>query len=60
VWFQLESARYEIIDQVLSVQEATFNSGVSNVVFMGMGELPLNFQAVLDAVQSPNQDAGIG
>lgn len=50
---------YEIIDQVLTVQE-DFQQRVSNVVFMGMGEPLLNTQNVLAAVRSLNQDVGIG
>lgn len=50
---------YEIVDQVLSVQE-DFQRRVSNVVFMGMGEPLLNLDAVVAAVHSLNQDVGIG
>jgi len=57
--FSRNLARHEIIDQVLTVQE-DFQQRVSNVVFMGMGEPLLNLEAVLDAVQSLNQDVGIG
>lgn len=51
--------RHEIVDQVLTVQE-DFGQRVSNVVFMGMGEPLLNLDAVLGAVNSLNQDVGIG
>jgi len=51
--------RHEIVDQVLTVQE-DFGQRVSNVVFMGMGEPLLNLEAVVEAVQSINQDVGIG
>lgn len=51
--------RHEIVDQVLTVQE-DFQQRVSNIVFMGMGEPLLNLDAVLGAVQSLNQDLGIG
>ena len=51
--------RHEIVDQVLTVQE-DFGQRVSNVVFMGMGEPLLNLDAVLGAVNSINQDVGIG
>ncbi|MBD0345224.1 MAG: 23S rRNA (adenine(2503)-C(2))-methyltransferase RlmN [Coleofasciculus sp. Co-bin14] len=51
--------RHEIVGQVLTVQE-DFGQRVSNVVFMGMGEPLLNFDAVLGAVKSINQDVGIG
>lgn len=57
--FARNLARHEIVDQILSVQE-DFQQRVSNVVFMGMGEPLLNMQAVLGAVQSINQDIGIG
>ena len=50
---------YEIIDQVLTVQE-DFQRRVSNIVFMGMGEPLLNTEAVVSAVRSLNQDVGIG
>lgn len=51
--------RYEIVDQVLTVQE-DFQQRVSHVVFMGMGEPLLNTDNVLAAVKSLNQDVGIG
>ena len=50
---------YEIIDQVLTVQE-DFGERVSNVVFMGMGEPLINIDEVVAAVKSLNQDVGIG
>ncbi|NES73070.1 MAG: 23S rRNA (adenine(2503)-C(2))-methyltransferase RlmN, partial [Okeania sp. SIO2D1] len=50
---------YEIIDQVLTVQE-DFERRVSHIVFMGMGEPLLNTKNVLAAVKSLNQDVGIG
>ncbi|MGD1805042.1 23S rRNA (adenine(2503)-C(2))-methyltransferase RlmN [Dapis sp. BLCC M126] len=50
---------YEIIDQVLTVQE-DFERRVSHIVFMGMGEPLLNTKNVLAAVRSLNQDVGIG
>jgi 23S rRNA (adenine2503-C2)-methyltransferase len=50
---------HEIIDQVLSVQE-DFQRRVSHIVFMGMGEPLLNLTNVLPAIQSLNQDVGIG
>lgn len=50
---------YEIIDQVLTVQE-DFGTRVSNVVFMGMGEPLINLNEVVSAVKSLNQDVGIG
>ncbi len=50
---------YEIIDQVLTVQE-DFQRRVSNIVFMGMGEPLLNTHNVVAAVRSLNQDIGIG
>jgi len=52
-------ARYEIVDQVLTVQE-DFQQRVSNVVFMGLGEPLLNTENVLAALKSLNQDIGIG
>lgn len=50
---------YEIIDQVLTVQE-DFGQRVSNVVFMGMGEPLINIEATVATVKSLNQDVGIG
>jgi 23S rRNA (adenine2503-C2)-methyltransferase len=57
--FKRNLERHEIVDQVLTVQEE-FGRRVSNVVFMGMGEPLLNPDNVLDAIQSINQDIGIG
>jgi len=57
--FQRNLERHEIVDQVLTVQEA-FQQRVSNVVFMGMGEPLLNTENVLGAVRSLNTDVGIG
>lgn len=48
----------EIVDQVLTVQE-DFQTRVSNVVFMGMGEPLLNLENVVAAVRCLNQDIGI-
>ena len=50
---------YEIIDQVLTVQE-DFDRRVSNVVFMGMGEPLMNIDHTVAAIESLNQDVGIG
>ncbi len=50
---------YEIIDQVLTVQE-DFKRRVSHVVFMGMGEPILNLEEVVKAVKILNQDVEIG
>lgn len=52
-------ATHEIVDQVLTVQEA-FDQRVSNIVFMGMGEPLINTQNVVAAVRCINQDIGIG
>ncbi len=57
--FARNLASYEIIDQVLTVQE-DFQERVSNVVFMGMGEPLSNLENVLAAVKSINKDIGIG
>lgn len=57
--FKRNLAVHEIVDQVLTVQEA-FGQRVSNVVFMGMGEPLLNSEQVLAAVRSLNHDVGIG
>ncbi|MBE9067763.1 23S rRNA (adenine(2503)-C(2))-methyltransferase RlmN [Leptolyngbya cf. ectocarpi LEGE 11479] len=52
-------ATHEIVDQVLTVQEA-FDQRVSNIVFMGMGEPLINTQNVVAAIKCLNQDIGIG
>ncbi|NEQ52805.1 MAG: 23S rRNA (adenine(2503)-C(2))-methyltransferase RlmN [Leptolyngbya sp. SIO3F4] len=52
-------ATHEIVDQVLTVQEA-FEQRVSNIVFMGMGEPLINSPNVVASVQCLNQDIGIG
>ena len=52
-------ATHEIVDQVLTVQEA-FEQRVSNIVFMGMGEPLINAHNVVNAVKCLNQDIGIG
>jgi 23S rRNA (adenine2503-C2)-methyltransferase len=57
--YQRNLKAYEIVDQVLTVQE-DFQRRVSNVVFMGMGEPLLNLEETVKAVQSLNQDVGIG
>ncbi|GIM06553.1 hypothetical protein Vretimale_10846 [Volvox reticuliferus] len=57
--FARNLAPYEIMDQVLTVQEL-FGRRVSNVVFMGMGEPLLNLPAVVAAYQGLNQQIGIG
>ena len=57
--FNRNVARHEIIDQVLTVQE-DFQRRVSHIVFMGMGEPLLNLENVLLAIESLNQDVGIG
>jgi 23S rRNA (adenine2503-C2)-methyltransferase len=57
--FTRNLAAHEIIDQVLTVQEA-FGQRVSNIVFMGMGEPLLNSENVLASVRSLNTDIGIG
>jgi 23S rRNA (adenine2503-C2)-methyltransferase len=56
--FKRNLDRHEIVDQVLTVQD-DFGQRVSNIVFMGMGE-PLNIENVLGALQSFNEDIGIG
>ncbi|MEO1211024.1 MAG: 23S rRNA (adenine(2503)-C(2))-methyltransferase RlmN [Cyanobacteria bacterium J06638_20] len=56
--FQRNLKTHEIVDQVLTVQEA-FGQRVSHIVFMGMGEPLLNTENVLSAVRSLNQDVGI-
>jgi len=57
--FQRNLAPHEIIDQVLTVQ-SDFQRRVSHIVFMGMGEPLLNTENVVAAIQSLNQDVGIG
>jgi 23S rRNA (adenine2503-C2)-methyltransferase len=48
----------EIVDQVLEVQEAA-QSRVDHVVFMGMGEPLLNYDATLKAVRLLNGEMGM-
>ncbi len=55
----------EIVDQLLTVQETAAGNPppldrVSHVVFMGMGEPLMNFQATLQAVHLLNTEVGIG
>lgn len=57
--FSRNLAKHEIIDQVLTVQE-DFQRRVTHIVFMGMGEPLLNTDNVVGAIQSLNQDVGIG
>ena len=57
--FRRNLAPHEIIDQVLTVQN-DFQRRVSHIVFMGMGEPLLNTENVVAAIQSLNQDVGIG
>ncbi len=51
-------AMHEIVDQVLSAQEA-IGRRPTNIVFMGMGEPLLNIKAVLNAIRCLNLDLGI-
>lgn len=48
----------EIVDQVLAMQ-ARMNRRISNVVYMGMGEPLLNYDAVLASVRLLNKAVGI-
>jgi 23S rRNA (adenine2503-C2)-methyltransferase len=57
--FQRNLEVHEIVDQVLTVQQ-DFDRRVGNIVFMGMGEPLLNVDHVLRAIQSLNEDIGIG
>lgn len=57
----------EIIDQVLSIGEFAYkqklireNERISNIVFMGMGEPLLNYDATIKAVHLLNGEMGIG
>ncbi len=56
--FRRNLASYEILDQVLTIQE-DFQRRVSHIVFMGMGEPLLNREALIAALHSLNQDIGI-
>jgi 23S rRNA (adenine2503-C2)-methyltransferase len=49
----------EIVDQVLTIQHQTV-CRVTNVVYMGMGEPLLNYDAVLSSVKLLNSEVGIG
>ncbi len=57
--FERNLAKYEIIDQVLTVQE-DMQRRVSHLVFMGMGEPLLNTENLLGAIAVLNKDVGIG
>jgi 23S rRNA (adenine2503-C2)-methyltransferase len=52
---------FEIADQVLQVQKITQSAlgGLTNVVFMGMGEPFLNYDECLKAVEILNSDFGL-
>jgi 23S rRNA (adenine2503-C2)-methyltransferase len=54
----------EIVDQVLTVQdiarESDAQARVSNVVFMGMGEPLMNYEATVKSLHLLNDEAGIG
>ena len=64
--FKRNLAAGEIIDQVLTVQETASREGlpgggrVSHVVFMGMGEPLVNYDATLSAVRLLNTELNIG
>ncbi len=49
----------EIVDQVLTIQEAMGQKRVDHVTFMGMGEPLLNYDATLKAVHLLNTEVGI-
>ncbi len=49
----------EIVDQVLAVQEAAENRRVDHIVFMGMGEPLLNYEATVKAMRLLNSELGI-
>lgn len=49
----------EIIDQALSVQSEGSNLRLDHIIFMGMGEPLLNYEAVMKAVQLLNNEMGI-
>jgi 23S rRNA (adenine2503-C2)-methyltransferase len=49
----------EIVDQVLAVQEAGRTRRVDHVVFMGMGEPLLNYEATVKAMRLLNSELGI-
>jgi 23S rRNA (adenine2503-C2)-methyltransferase len=65
--FKRNLAAGEMVDQVLTVGEAAVrkkilapDGRVSHVVFMGMGEPLLNYDATLTAVRLINEEIGIG
>nr|YP_002048756.1 hypothetical protein PCC_0094 [Paulinella chromatophora]ACB42546.1 hypothetical protein PCC_0094 [Paulinella chromatophora] len=49
---------HEILDQVLSIRRV-MDRRPTHIVFMGMGEPLLNIEAVLESIQSLNDDFGI-
>jgi len=61
--FQENLTAGEIFDQVLAanrVARERFDSGITNIVFMGMGEPLLNYDAVLDATEKLTSEEGMG
>jgi len=61
--FKRNLAWHEIASQVLSVRSFVIrhsNFGITNVVFMGMGEPFLNYDATIEAAKTINADNGLG
>jgi 23S rRNA (adenine2503-C2)-methyltransferase len=61
--FQQDLSPGEITEQVLRMDQTareTFGTGVSNVVFMGMGEPLMNYDAVIGAVEAMSHPDGFG
>jgi 23S rRNA (adenine2503-C2)-methyltransferase len=53
----------EIYDQVVNIKlqaESHYNTPLTNVVYMGMGEPLLNYQAVIDSVEKLTSHEGLG
>ncbi|NLR94752.1 23S rRNA (adenine(2503)-C(2))-methyltransferase RlmN [Flammeovirga agarivorans] len=53
----------EIYDQVVAINEQAmenFNTGLSNIVYMGMGEPLLNYKNVLESVEKITSPNGLG
>tara|TARA_B100000945_G_scaffold178798_1_gene143426 strand:- start:868 stop:1908 length:1041 start_codon:yes stop_codon:yes gene_type:complete len=54
---------YEIFDQIMLLNEEAnkiFDSSITNIVFMGMGEPLLNYKNVIKSINQISSDIGIG
>jgi len=61
--FQENLSTGEIVDQVIHANrlaQETYSTGITNIVFMGMGEPLLNYDMVLDATNKLTSEEGMG